>query len=312
MRLFAFSLLVASVVFLPSCGEKEKVKLRLNLPKGYSVKVRVIIEGKNTNEQESRNITTKNSEEKEYLLECVEVDANDVMIIKKTWLSVKSKMEYGEGKGWQTMIDFDSTRKEDKGKPFYLRHVIGKSILVKVKPDGMILNSEGIEELAEEYIKADEARGAKYEPKMREKLKAGLCTNYQNLSGVLAYYPQQGVKAGQSWSGPWGRCGGDKCLVSKWALTKVKNGIAHIEIKDIDVPVPVAKQDGLKKKTDLKQNNNIKLQLDLKTGLIKTCEGCTETRGTIKQWSEELSEDNAKTTKMVAEGNFRIETVREK
>ena len=39
------------------------------------------------------------------------------------------------------------------------------------------MNSEGAEELAEEYIKADEARGTKYEFDMRKERKAGLCSS---------------------------------------------------------------------------------------------------------------------------------------
>lgn len=272
-----------TVASLPAPGGKKSFQMRLNLPNGYSARVREVVNGESTNKTKEETFKQRQNTEDVYLLECVGLAPNGVMTIKKTFLTSKIKMQSGKDDGFRTMLEFDSSKENQKGVfSGYFSPRIGEAVLIKVVSDGTIIAAEGTEELAEKIIKAEEATGANHSPEKREDLKKGLCKNLQRLPGILVYYPSDPVSVGDSWQGPWSNCGGAICPRFTWKLESIEGGLAYIEVQGNNVPISYTKeQEGLEMQSNITQNNRISISLDVKTGMMTSCEGETETSGTL-------------------------------
>ncbi len=296
---------------LPAPGGKKSFHMRLNLPNGYSAKVRQVVNGESTSKVKEGTIMQRQNKEDVYLLECVDLAPDGVMTIRKTFLATKLKMQSGKDGNLRTMLEFDSSKENEKNRMSHnYASRIGETVLIKVASNGTILAAEGVEELAEKIIKAEEATGINRSPEKREDLKKGLCKNLQLLPGVLVHYPSALMSAGDSWQGPWSDCGGTICPLSTWKLESIKGGLAHIEVQASNVPIGSAKkQAGLEVKSDIIQNSRISISLDVKTGMMTSCEGETETSGTlvaILKKGADPSQESIRETELSSHSTFQI------
>ena len=296
---------------LPAPGGKKSFHMRLNLPNGYSARVREVVNGESTSKTKEGTFRQKMSTEEVYLLECVGLNPDGLMTIKKTFLSAKVKMQAGKDDNITTMLEFDSSKedKETVADNYYSRR-IDETVLIKVASDGAIIAAEGTEELAEKIIKGDEAKGSNLTAEKRANLKEGLSKGFQRLPGVLTYYPHKLVSVGDSWQGPWGDCGGAICPLFTWKVESIEGGLAHIEVQGNNVPIGSDKeQEGLEMQSDITQNNRISISLDVRTGLMRSYEGETDTSGTITTIftkDADPSQESIRETELSSHSTFQI------
>lgn len=308
---FKLTLLFVGCLMLTSCREKKTVKLRLNLPKGYSVKVTEITDGQTRTIRDEGEIAGSNTiNHTEYQLECLAVEPNGVMTIRKTWLSAKAKMEHGKNDQWTIMMDFDSRDQDKKQRSFYLEPVIGQSVTLKISPNGNILGCSGNEELAQKIIETD-TNIATYPEEAKANLLKGFSNSLQSLPCILAAYPDKSLAIGTSWRQPWGKYDSASCLLYTWTLKKMKNGLAEIEVKAVDLPIPQRQQQDSQTKSDMKQNATINLLLDMATGVIKSCQGRIKVVGSTaapRTDSREPNKVEIKNYEIIGGSTFTIET----
>ena len=79
------SLVLSGIIFLFGCetNQDDSITLRLNMPKGYSVKVRTIAEGQSSSfKKEDKTSAMRHFIENEYLLECIADDEEGLMTIQ--------------------------------------------------------------------------------------------------------------------------------------------------------------------------------------------------------------------------------------
>ncbi len=295
-----------SCLMLTSCRRKETVLLKLSLPKGYTVKVTETTSGEQKSSKDDGTIfSSKTIIHNEYKLECLAVEPNGIMTIRKTWLATMSKMDQGMNEKWTTMMDFDSRDESKEQKRFYLKPVIGKSVTLKVNTEGKILSCTGNEELALKIVETD-TNHAKYSEETKTMRLKGFSNSLKHLPGILAPYPDKPIVPDKSWRQPWGRCEGSACVLYTWTLKKVENYLAEIEVKAVDLPMP--QQQDSQIKSDMKQNTDIDLRVDITTGLIKSYQGQMKMAGNVTSPERGADEVDVKKYEMTGESTFTIET----
>ena len=211
LKILLFIILIGIVSSVAFSSDKKTVNLHLNLAKGDSLRFLEAQENRTTTAMPKGEMRVENKREVEYLLECLAVDPNGFMTIRKTWVRAKETYRSGLGTNINTMLDYDSAREKkenEKNDHLYFSFLIGNSVIVKVQPDGTILSCQGAENFADKLIKKDEAGGSVYSDEKRKKMIDSWTKMFQGLVASLQHYPENPVSIGDKWAGPWGSCAG--------------------------------------------------------------------------------------------------------
>ena len=302
--------LVGGIVFLAGCRDEKSYELSLKMPVGYAVEVKQTAEARSESDESDGTIHTSRHEyENVYRLECVAVEPNGVMHIKKTWLEARFKQEWLSDDEGHTGMDFDSADPNKEQVGFYLEPVIGKSVLARIGPDGCTLGTEGATELAEKIVERQECRGPEDD---RQKAVASRAEFISAVPGPLAFYPGHPVKVGDRWKMPFSKCGGDKCPLYAWKLEDVRGDTAELRVELLDTKDSFPPPSEEYSEGEVTTSVEITLSLDVKTGLVRSLE-TTTSRVTVlpRKRAESLEDESIPATRTMRQNSVaRIETKR--
>ena len=286
MKTRVFILIIMSAILsfaslLPAAD--RTVELKLNLPKGLkasttiewdSNSVIVVSPSPNAvaNVNDSSKKIIKQSLRQEYLIECIDVDANNIMTIKQTLKATKIRNQYG-----QYVNEYDSadTQDKDPGVFGFFQSLINESLTFHMAPDGNIIEVIDAQILADKIC--DKLKDSKHIPPDLEAEKARWLDMFRNerIRAVPAFYPAGPVSVGQSWITP--ACS-SKILCptldvasDTWTLKKIIDGIAHLQItgKYVDNSLQPPFDPGRKTIISHIETNSISdAYIDIQTGLV--------------------------------------------
>lgn len=236
LKLFLPAAVVVVCFFIPACKKRDCVEIRVKLPKGFSAVVR------NTTEDEFSLVISgiKHTKSRkiinEYLLECLEVGADDIMTVKQTYKScrVSGYRAGSEGKrGDFYEYDMNAPPEYLVGEIRFCEVELGESLIIRISPGGETVDVNGAEAVANKLIgEITDLEEEKREPTRKrfiESLKSS------RVAGLLGEYPQSAKYVGQSWktvrerSRPLklGRKVGK--VRSKFRLESITNGVANLK-----------------------------------------------------------------------------------
>jgi len=157
--------LCIAAIWCTNCSAEESIVLKLRLKPKQKHSLRIIEENKTFQKAEGQSLDIYQIKTTELEFEVETVDANSIASIKVTYLKLKEK---DKSQGGQ--MEYDSTNPEiSTGNPFtsIYSSMIGQGFIMKVSPEGNILELTGIDEM---YSKMAERLANSEDENMRKKL----------------------------------------------------------------------------------------------------------------------------------------------
>jgi len=292
LKLFLLVGVITGCIFLPSCRKKDGVKIKVNLPEGFSAVVRKTHAREAVITFGGRQLKRSQKIEDEYLIECVDVDSSGVMTVKQTYQNCKvsgyEPQANGEGANF---YEYDMSKPSGKIPGLIRLHAagLGQSLIIRVGPDGETINISGVEAFADklmgEMAGLVETRRDGVRKKFIESLKAN------RVAGLLREYPRRAKFVGQSWktkldmSRPLslGKTVGKGR--NKFKLESISDGVARLK-KESEFELTITwDQSGLseagaegKKTLKLSGYGGGEMNVDLATGLVLSSRGISKSR----------------------------------
>ncbi len=213
--------------------QTDPVKLQLNLEKGYWALVRqsgeVVLKEKGYMGSSIKTVTVI-----EYLFTCKEVAPDGVMTGRQTWERARTS-----GSGLTGSFEYDSQNPPEIIPPEANKwaSLVGRSVDILVKPDGTILEVQGVEVILRASLAGvSMPRDATDEmiEMIKETLTNGIIESRQDLlQAAFRRYPDEELMVGQTWKTE-GKGLADRPGNEKLALTYkgIKGGCAHFDLTE--------------------------------------------------------------------------------
>jgi hypothetical protein len=264
----------------PQKIKKNGVLLRLNLFKGFETTVTTTQNSTTITAQDDQQIKTTEESKRKYKLECLKLEDDGTMLVKKTFTEIKMKSQRQTNDETITLIDYDSERPQnDKDKGAFFNFAVGRSIYLRLNPLGQVLGKVGGGiQIANELTLAMQVN--EYEALS---VRNQLIETFKQTPAFLLEYPQEKITVGQTWEAPFAFTQGTGMEMApwKWKLKKLKNGKAYITVTgsgNIDAPPG---GDNFDVQSNVIQDSKIELTVDIKTGIVENADINSQMTGNV-------------------------------
>jgi hypothetical protein len=228
--LFAVLMLILAFSGGISClGGSNKIQYQLRLEKGKTYTIRVVTDQKISQTVQGQQQDIKQTIEIKYTFDVEDVDSDGNTTVKVTYQSIRFSQVGPRGE-----VEYDSSNPSPNIPPEAtgLATLVGKSITVKLTPNGQVKEIKGVDEMIASMIKElniPEDMKSSMEKSLKEQF--GDEALKEMMESNVIEYPKKSVASGDTWS--------NKVTVSKgfpmvlentWKLKERKNGISVIEV----------------------------------------------------------------------------------
>lgn len=268
----AFIVAAACFALLAVCGSAAAaVRLELKLEKGKTYYERSVIDQKMTQTVMDQEQNIEHAIGLAQKLDVLDVDDKGNMRLRYTYTWTRFKQT-----GPMGTVDYDSSQQPTApGGAEGFAALIGEGYLVRASPKGDVLDINGVEQFAEAVRKKlppDTDTSSAGNP-MAFLLSEDAIR--ETTESSLAVYPDEPVEQGASWAEKRTTRQGGLAMITdqKWTLQKRNGGVATIaSISSLqpDPKAPPVDAQGMKIKIDVSGTQESTMQVDEKTGLIKT------------------------------------------
>jgi len=282
-RLFLLAVVGLTSVALCHTGHAA-VSLQLKLAKGKTYYQRTLMDQHITQTIMNQSQVVDVSFGMGMKLDVLDVDSAGNMQVRHTFIWCMSKQNTPMG-----TINYDSAHAQQATPPAGvepLAALLNQSYVVKLSPQGQVLDVQGLEQMKEAVQKKVPA-GAQGGPMGnvadqfldRQGLK-------ETTEGLLAVYPNQPAEPGASWSEKRTLTAGfGRIEESKYTLQKREAGIATIGVTSTFRANPEAapmETQGMKMRFDISGTGEATIRIAEATGLIQMEQGRAQLKGDIK------------------------------
>lgn len=273
--IYFISFILIGITVFSGCITRE-INLSLNLKKGDTYKINMIVEQKINQDINDKKVQVEYKHNFAYSCFVTEVNENKDATVKVTFDSLNTKLMSNKG---QTLEYTSGDKTEDVDKIDKVYSVMaGKSFDIKISSDGKVKEVLGIDEVIKKVIKELKLTDEK-EVQEAEKIitdQFGYDFLKKQIESITEVYSDEAVKVGDTWKGE-GEIPGEYPLESenKYTLKESKDEISEVEfssnIKTKEGMEPVILGD-TKINYELKGTQKGILNISEKTGVIKQFE----------------------------------------
>ena len=283
-NLFRILLLaILLVCIIPSCKKStEKIRLQIHFKGGETYKILATIDQKmyQTIQGQRQDITQRMKTETTFNVE--KVDTDGVASVKVIYNSILYEQDGPFGK-----IKYDSSDPPDEVHPMVMGFAafVGRSISVKMAPDGETKDIQGLdaiwEDMMEKYDQPEVPDSV--EEKLREQF--GIQVFKEMMEKITDIYPKKPVGIGDSWTKQFAISSPIPMIVENtWTLRDIKREVAIIEVRSVlkTNPESQVEMPPVKYKYDICGNQKGRTVINRSTGWLKKSEVTQKFYGQIE------------------------------
>lgn len=228
-------LLAALIIVLVFSGglacqkRPSKIQYKLQLEKGKTYILRVVINQKISQTVQGQQKDTNQKIKMTYIYDVIDVDSAGNILIKVTFQAIRFSEAGPRGE-----IEYDSSNPPTSLSPEFrgLAALVGKSFTLKLAPDGQIKEIKGVDKMIDSMIEqlgVPEDRRDLTEKSLKEQF--GNEALKEMITKVTVKYPNKPVEKGSEWASEVTVSKGfPMILENTWKLKERQNGISVIEV----------------------------------------------------------------------------------